>query len=373
MTALRKIALAASALLAITAAASFAQSESADTYQDIQKTFGFVPAFFKAFPEQGIAGAWDEMKSFQMNPKTALPPKTKELIGLAVAAQIPCRYCDYFHTQFAKADGASDQELKEAIAVSAITRHWSTVLNGMQIDMPQFQQEVNKMFHVSNAQAGQSGSGRTGAMGQAGQGRSPSQPTRAQTGAGQTGSGQTGMQGQTGSGQTGMQGQTGSGQTGMQGQTGSGQTGQAGSQPGTTGGSTANITDATSAYQDMQATLGMVPTFMKRFPQQGIAGAWREFKTLEMTDTALDVKTKSLIGLAVAAQVPCTYCVYFHTAQARQAGANDEEIADAVAMSAMTRHWSTVLNGSMLDENAFHRDVDRILRDMKKSTQAARK
>jgi AhpD family alkylhydroperoxidase len=76
-----------------------------------------------------------------MNPKTALSNKEKELIGLAVAAQIPCPYCIYFHTESAKADGASDEEIKEAIAMSAITRHWSTVLNGSQIDMDAFKKE----------------------------------------------------------------------------------------------------------------------------------------------------------------------------------------------------------------------------------------
>src|SRR4051812_34672324 len=89
--------------LSITAALAIAERESEATYKDIQQTLGFVPGFFKAFPEHGIAGAWEEMKGVQMNPRSALPGKTKELIGLAVAAQIPCRYCIYFHTNVAKA------------------------------------------------------------------------------------------------------------------------------------------------------------------------------------------------------------------------------------------------------------------------------
>ena len=40
--------------------------------------------------------------------------KTKQLIGLAVAAQIPCAYCVYAHTKFAKAAGATDAQIKEA-------------------------------------------------------------------------------------------------------------------------------------------------------------------------------------------------------------------------------------------------------------------
>ena len=68
-------------------------SSAAATYKDIEATLGSVPSFFKAFPESGISGAWAEFKGIQLNPKTELNGKTKELVGLAVAAQIPCGYC----------------------------------------------------------------------------------------------------------------------------------------------------------------------------------------------------------------------------------------------------------------------------------------
>jgi AhpD family alkylhydroperoxidase len=51
------------------------------------------------------------MKTLQLNPGTALSGKVKELIGLAVAAQVPCRYCTYAHTEFARLDGASEREI----------------------------------------------------------------------------------------------------------------------------------------------------------------------------------------------------------------------------------------------------------------------
>jgi len=137
------LALLTTALLAGTAQA---EPDAKATYQDIQNTLGLVPTFFKAFPEDGLAGAWDELKSVQLNPKTALSMKQKELIGLAVAAQIPCRYCVYFHTNVGtKLGGANDTEIKEAIAMAAITRHWSTVLNGSLIDEDQFRKEVDQI------------------------------------------------------------------------------------------------------------------------------------------------------------------------------------------------------------------------------------
>ena len=106
-------------------------------------------------PEAGVAGAWAEFKSVQLNPKTMLDGKTKELIGLAVAAQIPCQYCIYFHTAAAKANGATADEIRETVAMAAIVRHWSTVLNGMQVDFAGFKQEIDTVLKAAadNAKA----------------------------------------------------------------------------------------------------------------------------------------------------------------------------------------------------------------------------
>ena len=81
----------------------------------------------------------------QLNPATPLDGKSKELIGLAVASQIPCTYCIAFHTEAAKLNGATDQEIREAVAMAAITRHWSTILNGSLTDEAQFRKEVDQI------------------------------------------------------------------------------------------------------------------------------------------------------------------------------------------------------------------------------------
>lgn len=135
---------------ALFAGTAMAQDAPA-TYRDIAATLGSVPSFFRLFPAEGIGGAWLEFKSVQLNPKTALSGKEKELIGLAVAAQIPCSYCIYFHTAAARLNGATDAEIGEAVAMAAITRHWSTVLNGMQADPTAFRQEVDTALHLAAA------------------------------------------------------------------------------------------------------------------------------------------------------------------------------------------------------------------------------
>jgi len=134
-------------LPAVTRAAEAAKGgPAAEARADIQKTLGFVPQFFLKFPETALPGAWEEMKTLQLNPATALPGRSKELIGLAVAAQIPCHYCIYAHTEFAKLNGASEEEIGEAVAMAATTRHWSTFINGIQTDEGKFRGEIAKLL-----------------------------------------------------------------------------------------------------------------------------------------------------------------------------------------------------------------------------------
>ena len=89
-----------------------------------------APAWMKqTLPDQALKPLWDEYLAI-MNPAGALDGKTKQLIALGVAAQIPCVYCVYGHTKLAKAAGATDAEIKEAIATAALVRFNSTMLNG---------------------------------------------------------------------------------------------------------------------------------------------------------------------------------------------------------------------------------------------------
>lgn len=121
---------------------------------------------------------------------------------------------------------------------------------------------------------------------------------------------------------------------------------------------TARADDYDAAIADMQSTLGGVPGFAMQFPKAALPGAWAETKALEFSDrTALSMKEKALISLAVAAQIPCTYCIWSDTETAKKAGATPEEIQEAVAISALTRHWSTVFNGMQIDLDAFKKEM----------------
>lgn len=121
--------------------------------------------------------------------------------------------------------------------------------------------------------------------------------------------------------------------------------------------------DASSAtFKDIEQTFGFVPTFMKQAPKAGFAGSWQQLKELEFSeDTALSPKVKALIGLAVVAQIPCAYCIWADAASARQAGATDEEIGEAVAIAATERYWSTMLNGLEVDLGTFKKELGPVL------------
>src|SRR5262249_22095693 len=103
-------------------------NDAARATRDIEQTMGMMPTFLRHYPPAALAGAWNEMKTVQLSSNTAIPNKYKELIGAAIAAQIPCKYCEYFHTEAAKLNGATQAEIDEAIAEAGSTRHWSTLM-----------------------------------------------------------------------------------------------------------------------------------------------------------------------------------------------------------------------------------------------------
>lgn len=136
-------------LAASLSVAALVPAAHADDYDaaiaDMKSMLGGVPSFVTQFPRAAVPGAWAETKALQFSDKTALSTKEKALISLAVSAQIPCSYCIWSDTETAKKAGATPEEIQEAVAISALTRHWSTVLNGMQVDLDTFKKEMGGM------------------------------------------------------------------------------------------------------------------------------------------------------------------------------------------------------------------------------------
>ncbi len=129
--------------LSLTVAATASQAGDAEaTRAEIQSMMGGVPSFIDGVADAALPGLWQTYMEFQANPGTALDPKTKSLISLAVAAQIPCTYCIWQDTREALAAGATQDEIEEAVATAAMTRAWSTIFNGTQVDFERFKAEM---------------------------------------------------------------------------------------------------------------------------------------------------------------------------------------------------------------------------------------
>ncbi|MFA6582718.1 MAG: carboxymuconolactone decarboxylase family protein [Elusimicrobiaceae bacterium] len=70
--------------------------------------------------EQSSLGAGYAHFSNTAKQKTVLDAKTKELIRLAVASVFRCKHCTEHHMKDALAAGASKEEIKEAVLLSAL-------------------------------------------------------------------------------------------------------------------------------------------------------------------------------------------------------------------------------------------------------------
>jgi len=124
------------------------------------------------------------------------------------------------------------------------------------------------------------------------------------------------------------------------------------------------------AEAEMEAAFGTVPVMFEVYPDHLRANAWKWFAATLSPDAPIPTKYNELMSLAVASQIPCDYCVYAHTTMARMFGATDAEIQAAVAAAAVTRHWSTVLNGAEVPLDEFKKEWDEILAHLKKQSEA---
>jgi AhpD family alkylhydroperoxidase len=132
--------------------ASASDGQRTGVLKDIEQTLGVVPGFLKLLPHTHLAGEWKIFKEFHLSDQTALTPKVKELIGLGIAATMRCQYCTYFHTVAAGMNGATAQEIEEALLMAKHTAGWSSLLNGSRYDIDQLKKEMTQIkAHVERS------------------------------------------------------------------------------------------------------------------------------------------------------------------------------------------------------------------------------
>lgn len=114
------------------------------TVDDIGKTLGIVPGFMKALPKDVLVQEWPLFKQYTLG-ESKVPGKYRELMGLAVAANIKCPYCQYFHLQAAKLMGASEEELAELDYLASYTSRWSAMIHAQNYDYDTFKEETDQI------------------------------------------------------------------------------------------------------------------------------------------------------------------------------------------------------------------------------------
>jgi AhpD family alkylhydroperoxidase len=114
-----------------------------ETRADIEATFGFVPGWLD-LTDEDLTNEWPTMKRHMLE-ETAIPAKYKELIGLAVAANIKCPYCQHFHREAAKMHGATEEELQEVAFLAGHTPRYSSMIHAMDYDIETFREEFARI------------------------------------------------------------------------------------------------------------------------------------------------------------------------------------------------------------------------------------
>ena len=124
-----------------------------EVYREIEEMFGLVPSMFKVVPDSSLELEWRLFKRVQFD-EGPIPNKYRELIGVAIAAATKCRYCALYHSEVAKLNGATEDEIEDAVHYAKSSAGWSTCINGLQLDYYEFKDEVLQACeHVRSMQA----------------------------------------------------------------------------------------------------------------------------------------------------------------------------------------------------------------------------
>ena len=74
--------------------------------------------------------------------------------------------------------------------------------------------------------------------------------------------------------------------------------------------------------------------------------AFVAFDKAALAAGAIPRKYKELLALAVAFTTQCPYCIELHASKARETGASDQEIAEAVLVAAALRAGGSITHGT---------------------------
>ncbi len=112
---------------------------------------------------------------------------------------------------------------------------------------------------------------------------------------------------------------------------------------------------------EIKKALGTMPSFMEAVPDNMLPMAWEHFNSSSMASNEIPAKYLELIKIAVAAQIPCQYCIHAHEVNAKGAGATEQEVKEAIMAAAWVRHWSTLVQSTTASMEAFKKEYTQIV------------
>jgi alkylhydroperoxidase/carboxymuconolactone decarboxylase family protein YurZ len=111
-------------------------------------------------------------------------------------------------------------------------------------------------------------------------------------------------------------------------------------------------------YADVKQAFGLVPEFITRIPDSTLEYDWGTIKALLFSNTALPIKDKHLMCLAIAASQQDLYCVYFFRGAAFLAGASEDEVNEAGRLAMLIAGFGTLFAATGLTHKEFRTEND---------------
>jgi AhpD family alkylhydroperoxidase len=130
--------------------------------REAQELLGVVPGFFDTMPESHLGHMWEHFRDMMLRPGK-VPAKYQQLIMLAVSTHAKCKYCTDFHTEVAKALGATAEEIAEVALLAGMTADFSNYLGGTQYDFERFKGETRTACKHLSTNGGRAKQAQTGA------------------------------------------------------------------------------------------------------------------------------------------------------------------------------------------------------------------
>jgi len=122
-------------------------------------------------------------------------------------------------------------------------------------------------------------------------------------------------------------------------------------------------------YADVKKAFGLVPEFITRIPDSTLEYDWGTIKALLFNDTAIPIKDKLLMCLAVAASQQDLYCVYFFRGTAALAGATEAELNEAGRLGMLITGFGTLFASTGLTHEDFRKENDKTFEHMRRQGQ----